>query len=211
MTLSTIGYGDVVPVTMTETGLTVVCMLVGASLWAFVVGNVCGIIANLDVEGVQFRNGMDELNFFVEDNKLPTDLKIELREYFHESRQMQHMVNQFSLYEQMSPVLRANISYAANEHWIKKVRDHDTNSITTVIAATNATIHGHYLRHHPCCQLRRIFTVLWRRKVGVSLTCAQHAPLTRSTPPHVDSRSSRVLVPHPPFALLAGPLPLTAQ
>lgn len=95
MTLSTIGYGDIVvraacapraswkvglarqsltyhaavryvccrmqPENPTETLIGVVCMLCGASLWAYVVGNVCGVVASLDVRTLAFRQTMDDL------------------------------------------------------------------------------------------------------------------------------------------------------
>ena len=42
MTICTVGYGDIVPVTLAERCFLIFAMLLGASLYAYVVGSVCG-------------------------------------------------------------------------------------------------------------------------------------------------------------------------
>jgi potassium voltage-gated channel Eag-related subfamily H protein 7 len=48
MTVTTIGYGDIRPTNEAEQILCTVGMLVGASAYAYVIGNVCGVIALMD-------------------------------------------------------------------------------------------------------------------------------------------------------------------
>ena len=47
MTMSTIGYGDVQPQTTLERSYVIGCMVVGASVYAYMVGAVCGIVASM--------------------------------------------------------------------------------------------------------------------------------------------------------------------
>lgn len=121
MTLSTIGYGDLTAMNVTEQVVAVVAMLCGASLWAYVVGNVCGVVASLDVRTLQFRQTMDDLNYFMADKRLPVDLQRRLREYFHQARHMHQTGNYVTLFGKMSPKLRGDVALTTNATWISKV------------------------------------------------------------------------------------------
>ena len=46
---STIGYGDVQPQSTLERYYVIGCMVVGASIYAYMVGAVCGIVASMCV------------------------------------------------------------------------------------------------------------------------------------------------------------------
>lgn len=121
MTLSTIGYGDIVPANPTETVIGIFCMLCGASLWAYVVGNVCGVVASLDVRTLAFRQTMDDLNFFMAEKSLPSELRGRLREYFHQARHMHQTGNYEGLLRKLSPKLRGEVALATNRDWVSKV------------------------------------------------------------------------------------------
>ena len=64
-TLSTIGYGDVVPVTDWERTFVIFGGLVGASTYAYMVGAVSGIIAGLKVSETKHFQQMDALSHFM--------------------------------------------------------------------------------------------------------------------------------------------------
>jgi len=56
---STIGYGDVQPQTTLERAYAICCMIVGASIYAYMVGAVCGIVASMDPDNREFYGNMD--------------------------------------------------------------------------------------------------------------------------------------------------------
>ena len=51
-TLTTIGYGDIVPQCQEEYALVMVGMVFGATTWAYVIGSITLIVSTLDVEAV---------------------------------------------------------------------------------------------------------------------------------------------------------------
>lgn len=121
MTMSTIGYGDVVPVTDLERVYAVFAMLAGASLYAYIVGGVCGIVATMDADTTEFYQRMDGLNAFMQEKRLPANLRARLRDYFRYRRHNRTIQDQHSLLEEMSPLLRCDVTSHAHARWMSKI------------------------------------------------------------------------------------------
>ncbi|OQR81794.1 voltage-gated ion channel superfamily [Thraustotheca clavata] len=60
MTITTIGYGDIVPVNSLERGLFILMMFVGACMYAYVVGTMCQLVEGLNVNTLEFQRRMVE-------------------------------------------------------------------------------------------------------------------------------------------------------
>lgn len=120
----------------------VFCMLCGASMWAYVVGNVCGVVASLDVRTLAFRQTMDDLNHFMSEKALDHELRGRLREYFHQARHMHQTGNYEGLLRKLSPKLRGEVALATNRDWISKVayfrhiRDECLSAIAVTLQAS---------------------------------------------------------------------------
>lgn len=82
MTISTIGYGDIVPVTTGERVYVIIAMLVGAFEYGYIVGAVSNIIATRNEKLNRFQGLMRDLNGFLVDHRFPQALRVRLREYF---------------------------------------------------------------------------------------------------------------------------------
>jgi hypothetical protein len=121
MTLSSIGYGDIVPVNDFERGLVSVVMLLGSCLWAFVVGTICGECANISEEASQFRDLRDQLNAIIKTRNVERDLRIRLRQYFNNTRGLRAERNYDTAYDCLSPQLQGELILAANRVWLEKV------------------------------------------------------------------------------------------
>ena len=121
MTCTTIGYGDIAPQTNGERMVAIVGMMIGSSAYAYVVGNICGVIATMDQASTEFNQSMDDLNLYMEENHVPTELRIRLREYFMYAKAMNRQEYYSKLYEKMSPSLRGEVAYHINQEWISNV------------------------------------------------------------------------------------------
>jgi hypothetical protein len=121
MTVTTIGYGDIVPVTVGEQFLCVIAMLLGASTYAYVIGTVCGVIALMDQATSKFNQQMDELNLYMEENQMPNEMRVRLREYFNYCKQMNRQKYYQALLVEMSPTLRGEVASYINSAWLDKV------------------------------------------------------------------------------------------
>jgi len=121
VTMSTIGYGDITPVTSAERGFEIFSIFAGTSVFAYVVGSVCTIVANMDKKNNEFYELMDNLNAFMIDTKLPLDLRSKLRAYFRYRRRSAEANTYGGLLMLMSPELRGEVAISQCGSWLQQV------------------------------------------------------------------------------------------
>ena len=63
------------PQNMSEMTVCVILMGFGSIFWAFTVGQFCSIVSTMDLQSVEFRQRMDELNFMMVDLHIEEGLK----------------------------------------------------------------------------------------------------------------------------------------
>ena len=64
-TLTTVGYGDISPVTDLQKILTMVAMIFGVILYGYVIGNIASLLSNIDVIKARFLKRMKDINSFL--------------------------------------------------------------------------------------------------------------------------------------------------
>ena len=82
MTLTSIGYGDMVPRNSTERLLSSFYMAISGVTWTYAIGQAAGIASTLDPSRIIYETTMDSLNFYMTERKLPKEMRITLRDYF---------------------------------------------------------------------------------------------------------------------------------
>jgi hypothetical protein len=65
MTITTIGYGDIIPQTVAERVYVTLCMLTGALGYGYIIGAVSGIVATRNQRRNLFYTTMDTLNEYM--------------------------------------------------------------------------------------------------------------------------------------------------
>ena len=121
MTVTSIGYGEMLPVTTTERVICSILMLSSSIVWCYVMGQACSIAATMDPASVDFKANMDLLNSFMRDRGLPASLRIELRTYFHNSRKLQRAAQEGHLVTMMSPLMQSTVALQANKSWLDRI------------------------------------------------------------------------------------------
>ena len=87
MTITSIGYGDIVPMRFEEYIVCIIGMLMGGVTWAYIIGEFCGVVANMDPFKTEFQNTMDALNFMFQEHYPPVSnsLQRSIRGFFREA------------------------------------------------------------------------------------------------------------------------------
>ncbi|KAJ8599381.1 hypothetical protein CTAYLR_007021 [Chrysophaeum taylorii] len=119
--LTGLGLGDVTPSTNTECVVAILFIVYGGIIWALIIGNFCSIVTTMDIHGITFRQRMDELNFYMNDNNFPQDLKERCRMYFYQSQKQQRVATYAQLEKLMSVGLRGEVAAASNGAWLDQV------------------------------------------------------------------------------------------
>mmetsp|Transcript_33473 Transcript_33473/g.76494 ORF Transcript_33473/g.76494 Transcript_33473/m.76494 type:complete len:170 (-) Transcript_33473:846-1355(-) len=82
-TMTTVGYGDITPVTEVEYLFCIFQMLVGASLFAYVVGNMASLLGNIDSASTQLKEKLESVTEFMRKHRLPLELRNRVKQYYH--------------------------------------------------------------------------------------------------------------------------------
>ncbi len=82
VTLTTVGYGDIVPTTNLETLYSMGVMIFGVGIYGYVIGNIANILSTRDPAKLAFQNNMDSLKAFVKYRELPVELQHRIRDYY---------------------------------------------------------------------------------------------------------------------------------
>ncbi|CAE7194742.1 KCNH6, partial [Symbiodinium microadriaticum] len=120
-TITSVGYGDIVPQNVLERGVCCGILLTAGLSWTYIIGEVCTIVADMTLESQEFRKTMHHLNKMMRDQRLPHDLQQRVRRYFLQNRGQSLFVARQSLMRRMSPQLQAEVSAMTNMLWLEKV------------------------------------------------------------------------------------------
>jgi hypothetical protein len=99
MTLTSVGYGDIVPQNEMEYLVCILCMITSGFIWAYIVGSIVTILSNLDPHAVTFKQNIDDLNQLMECRGLPQELRVRIRTYMQRSSEFTRISSQRQLLE----------------------------------------------------------------------------------------------------------------
>jgi hypothetical protein len=81
-TMATVGYGDITPHRNIEYIFTILVMMLGVYMYAFIIGNIASLFSNLDAAKAHFRNRVDAVNHYFRARRVPNHLNEQVRNYY---------------------------------------------------------------------------------------------------------------------------------
>ena len=87
-TLTTVGYGDISaledgrPTSILKLGFTIVVMMLGVSMYAYVIGNVASLISNLNASLSRFREKLDRVQTYMRERDIPRSIQRRVMDYY---------------------------------------------------------------------------------------------------------------------------------
>jgi len=98
-TLTTVGFGDVVPYTGFERIFTIFAMILGVAFYAYSTATVSSVLHSLDVRETQNREKMESLRAFMNGVGLPSNLIKKLYQHFRYAWWQHTLIDTQSLME----------------------------------------------------------------------------------------------------------------
>merc|ERR1719188_1467587 len=74
-TLTSVGYGDIGPVNIVERIVCTIMIVISGTSWAVVLGQVCGILASMNMDEQAYRATMDEMNIMMKFRGFPVEMR----------------------------------------------------------------------------------------------------------------------------------------
>jgi len=145
VTLTSIGYGDITPQTLTEYRLVTFFSCIMASMWAYAIGAICGIISKIDIHEETFKEDLDSLNWFMRDRNMPQDMRIRLRKFFYEAKEVNKQREMRSVVDHMSPMLQGECAMFMHQERLARVwylQDMDREIIICAARSLNILVYA---------------------------------------------------------------------
>ncbi len=120
-TLTTIGYGDIVPHENIEFVFVVLIELLGAGMYGLVIGNIANLIANIDVAKTQYREKLDKINTFLKYRNIPLPLQKKINDYYSYLWESRRGYDESSVLRDLPDPLMVTVSLFLNKGIIEKV------------------------------------------------------------------------------------------
>jgi hypothetical protein len=81
-TMTTVGYGDITPARNVEYVLSAIIMLMGASLYAFIIGSVASLLSSIQAAKNSHWERIDSVTEFLRQRQVPADIDAKVRHYY---------------------------------------------------------------------------------------------------------------------------------
>jgi len=108
-TMTSVGFGDITPLRQEEYLFSIVVMLAGASLFAYVIASGAALIQTLNLSRVAFWNRVDTVESYLKSRKVDPAVGHEVREYYEYMWSRHRGVGERRLLEDLPPSLRLDI------------------------------------------------------------------------------------------------------
>jgi hypothetical protein len=81
-TMTTVGYGDITPARPVEYVFTSLTMLLGASLFVFIIGSIASLLSSIQASRNRHWERVDSVTEFLRQKQVPADLNSKVRSYY---------------------------------------------------------------------------------------------------------------------------------
>jgi voltage-gated potassium channel len=109
-TLTTVGYGDVVPQTQVQKLYAAGVMMLGVGIYAYLIGNIASLISNLDPVRANYQQQRERLSAFMQYQGLPRPIRRHVHEYFDYLWEKRLVVDEPAMLAALPPNLRDEVA-----------------------------------------------------------------------------------------------------
>lgn len=120
-TIATIGYGDITPKGSHQMLFVILIELFGAAMYGLVIGNIAGLIANIDVAKSQYREKLDKINSFLKYRSIPEHLMKKINNYYSYLWDTRKGYDEIEFLHDLPVALKESVALHLNKEIIERV------------------------------------------------------------------------------------------
>ena len=109
-TMTTVGYGDVVPITDSERAFTIFAMIVGGGFYGYVVAQATRVVADFDAQRGPYYQKMDTLRSWLTYHQVPLHVRRHVRRYYRTYFSHRTAFDERAIIDDLDPVSREKIA-----------------------------------------------------------------------------------------------------
>jgi hypothetical protein len=121
VTMTTVGYGDITPNRNIEYVFTMAVMLLGASFYAFLIGNIASLLSTLNAAKSSFWNRIEGINQYLRARHVPRKLNEKVRNYYEYLWAHHRGIKEDVLFEDLPGPLRLEVLLSLTSDLLDKV------------------------------------------------------------------------------------------
>jgi len=107
--VSSVGFGDITPTNKAEFLCAIACMVLGAGIWSFIIGNVVGMVKALDKHRLDFEDTMNDVNMICQERGMPKELQDRVRDFYTHAQEFIRMKKYTQTIQDLSPALKGEV------------------------------------------------------------------------------------------------------
>jgi voltage-gated potassium channel len=120
-TIATIGYGDITPKGSQQMLFVILIELLGAAMYGLVIGNIAGLIANIDIAKGQYREKLDKINSFLKYRSIPEHLMKKINNYYSYLWDTRKGYDEIEFLHDLPVALKESVALHLNKEIIERV------------------------------------------------------------------------------------------
>ncbi len=123
MTMTTVGYGDIFPISTGERAFAIFAMIVGALIFGYGISAIVAMVAAMQAASTAFRQKMDKVNAYMAARTISAHLRDELREYFHWTWEScdANLSYETEFLDELTPMLRCKVALEVNDRFLQSM------------------------------------------------------------------------------------------
>jgi hypothetical protein len=121
VTTTTVGYGDIVPIGTLETTFAIVVMVVGASMYALIIGSIASLVSSIDSSKAAFWSRVEGVNQYLRGRNLPGELTEQIQNYYDYIWDRYRGVSAPALLKDLPEPIRLDVLFHLTKELIEQV------------------------------------------------------------------------------------------
>lgn len=118
---SQVGYGDITPTTDLERKYTTAALLLGAFVFAYILGDISAVVATLDRQASLVEEKMDSVKEYLEWRGIPKSLSLRVRRYYEYFYTQQAVFDERSILSGLSKTLHAEVVHCILQETLERI------------------------------------------------------------------------------------------